>query len=310
MSDVPFTLTRLTGGLGALVEGVRLAALGPDEGAALRDALVEHKVLFFHDQHLTEDEHLAVVRNWGEPMVFPVTALLGGSNPMGKVIDTPESPPDADSWHTDITWWPQPPSIAVLCALTIPESGGDTLWLDLQALYESLSPTMRAVCERLTALHAPGEKFIAANRRMMGDEAGDLIASQCAGAHHPLVRSHPVSGAPALFLSSFLRRIDGMTPRESDAFLEILRHALGDPNVQVRWRWRAGDVAIWDEASTNHRALADHYPQFREMRRCTAQGDLPWFSPDRTRATATIVSWREGREPVGVSGGGAVASAG
>lgn len=296
MPDTTFTITPLTGRLGARVEGVRLASLRASEGAALRDALVTHKVLFFRDQHLDEESHLAVVRNWGEPMVFPVSVLLGGTNPMGKVIDTPESPPDADSWHTDITWWHEPPSIAVLCACTVPESGGDTLWLDLQALHDSLSPTMRALCAQLTALHAPGERFIAANRRIMGDEAAELIATQLTGSHHPLVRSHPVSGAPALFLSSFVRSVDGMSERESAAFLEILQHALGDPNLHVRWRWRAGDVAIWDEASTNHRALADHYPQFREMRRCTAQGERPWFSPDGLRANATIVSWREGHE--------------
>jgi taurine dioxygenase len=297
MAAATFTVSRLTNSLGAAVDGVRLGSLTDAEFAAVRDALVEHKVLFFRDQHLTEAEHRALVTRWAEPMVFPVSRLLGRDDPMGKVIDTPDSPPDADNWHTDITWWPEPPSVAVLCALTIPESGGDTMWLDLERIYDALSPSMRRLCEQLTVHHAPGERFIAANRRIMGDEVGDLIAAQCTGAHHPLVRTHPVSGRPSLFLSSFIRRIDGMTQAESDEFLAPLRRRLDDPNVQVRWHWRAGDVAIWDEASTNHRALSDHYPQYREMRRCTASGERPWFSSDGTRANATIVT-RSEREVV------------
>lgn len=284
------TLTRLTGSLGALVEGLHLGSLDTSEFEAVRDALTENKVLFFRDQHLTEDQHLALVSRWEKPMIFPVSALLGRGNPMGMVIDTPESPPDADNWHTDITWWHEPPSVAVLCALTIPETGGDTMWLDLERVYERLSPTMQALCQQLSAHHAPGAKFIAANRRIMGDEVGDLIATRLTGSHHPLVRSHPISGRPSLFLSSFIQKIDGMTATESDDFLRLLRRGLDDPNMHVRWHWRPGDVAIWDEASTNHRALADHYPQYREMRRCTAEGERPWFSPDGTRANATFVS--------------------
>lgn len=293
MSTATFTVSRLTNSLGASVDGLMLGSLTDEQFAVLRDALVEHKVLFFRDQHLTEADHRGLVARWAEPMVFPVSRLLGRDDPMGMVTDTADSPPDADNWHTDITWWPEPPSVAVLCALTIPASGGDTMWLDLERLYDALSPTMRGLCEQLTVHHAPGERFIAANRRILGDEAADLIADQCTGAHHPLVRTHPVSGRPSLFLSSFIRRIDGMTPAESDEFLALLRRRLDDPNVQVRWRWRAGDVAIWDEASTNHRALSDHYPQFRQMRRCTASGTRPWFSPDGTRANATIVTRSE-----------------
>lgn len=293
MATTAMQVTRCNARIGALVDGVELRSITAPQHTELRAALVEHKVLCFRDQHLTEAEHLALVRGWAAPMVFPVAALTGGTNPVGMVIDTAESPPDADNWHTDITWWHEPPSVAVLCALTIPETGGDTMWLDLERAYDSLSPTMREVCRQLTAHHAPGERFIAANRRIMGDEVADLIGEHLTGAHHPLVRSHPVSGRPSLFLSSFIRAIDGMHPGESEPFLAILRRTLDDPNGQVRWQWRSGDVAIWDEASTNHRALSDHYPQFRQMRRCTASGARPFFSPDGSRANATIVSWPE-----------------
>jgi len=210
---------------------------------------------------------------------------------MGVITDTADSPPDADGWHTDVTWWHLPPSVAVLCALSTPPAGGDTMWINLHRVYDNLSEPLRRICDTLTVLHTPGERFIAANARIQGEEIGRLIAERLTGSHHPLVRSHPVTGRPALFVSeSFMRHIDGMTSEESALWLGMLARRLDDPNVQVRWRWRDGDVAIWDEACTNHRALSDHYPQFRQMRRCTASGDRPWFSPDGTREHASFVS--------------------
>ena len=286
------TITRMNASLGGLVEGVDLAQIGDAQFVVIRQALLDHHVLFFRNQHLTDDGQLALVRRWADPMLFPITALMGGKNALGRVEDTAESPPDADGWHTDITWWHRPPSVAVLCALDIPAEGGDTMWANLHKVYDKLSEPMQRICNALlSVLHTPGERFIAANARIFGPEHGKLIAENFAGAHHPLVRSHPVTGRPAVFLSgSFMRTVDGLSADESAMLLGFLTTLLNDPNLQVRWRWRVGDVAIWDEASTDHRALSDHYPQYRLMRRCTAEGELPWFSPDGRRANATIVS--------------------
>jgi taurine dioxygenase len=308
MTSSTIRISRVTGGIGALVEGIDLASIDDEGFATVRDALVEHQVLFFRDQHLDDDQHRALVRRWADPMVFPVAALRGGTEALGFIVDDEANPPDADGWHTDITWWPEPPSVAVLCALTIPAYGGDTMWCDLHRLYDGMAPAMRALAEQLVVHHSPGERFIAVNARIGGEEVGRLIAEQLTGAHHPLVRSHPVTGRPALFLSSFIRSIDGMSTQESDTFLEPLYRRLDDPNGQVRWRWREGDVAIWDEANTNHRALSDHYPQFRKMRRCTASGERPFFSPDGTRANASIVT-RASRELADEAAGRDVAMA-
>jgi taurine dioxygenase len=249
-------------------------------------------VLFFRDQFLTPDEQIALTSRWAAPMVFPVTAMLGGSNPLGLVTDTADNPPAADGWHTDVTWWCEPPAVAVLCAVSIPETGGDTLWASTQTLYDRMSEPLRRFCESLQVLHTPGERFIAATSRSLGPEVGPAIRDHLMGSHHPLVRTHPVSGRSCLFLSgSFMRSIDGLGQAESDALLGMLSRPLDDPNVQVRWRWQEGDVAICDEVSTNHRALSDHYPQFRQMRRCTAVGSRPYFSPDGARDHATFVSY-------------------
>jgi taurine dioxygenase len=287
-------LTRLTGSIGAIVEDLQLRMITADEFTALQLALLEHQVLFIRNQAMDEREHLAFVQRWAEPMVFPVGALVGRTNPISVITDDADSPPDADGWHTDITWWPEPPSIAVLAALSVPDAGGDTLWVDLHRAYESLAPPERAFCEERTVFHAPGERFIAANARSQGEELATSIREHLAGAHHPLVRSHPITGRPALFLGGgFMQRVDGMEQADSDALLERLGRLLDDPNRQVRWRWREGDVAIWDEANTNHRALSDHYPQLPQMRRCTAKGERPWFSPDGTPEHATIRSYPE-----------------
>ena len=131
------------------------------------------------------------------------------------------------------------------------------------------------MCDDLIVEHWFGEQFAAAVGRMLGDE---LVARLRAGyppVEHPLVVVHPVTGRRALFLGgSFMSRVIGLHPKESDLLLGYLHRLLDDPNRQVRWHWQADDLAIWDERCTNHRALSDHYPMERTMRRCTVDGPL------------------------------------
>ncbi len=269
---------RLTGTIGGEVAGVRLDELDDGTFAAVHAALLDHKVLFFRDQHLTDDQHLALTTRFGEPMVFPVARLLGGTATLSRISDDADSPPDADGWHTDITWIPDPPKVAVLAALTIPPYGGDTCWADMEAVYDSLSEPMKVICQQLELRHTPGDEFVAAIARTMGDDVGDRVAATFPGAVHPLVRTHPETGRRSLFLSKgFVRAVVGMHPDESVALLAHLDGLVDDPKRFVRWRWTEGDVAIWDERSTQHRALGDHFPQERMMRRATVCGDEPFF---------------------------------
>ena len=140
---------------------------------------------------------------------------------------------------------------------------------------EALSPTMQRVCEGLTVTHWYGERFEAAVARSAPPEIIEALRREHPPVEHPLVRAHPVTGRKVLFLSGgFMHAVTGMHPDESDAFLRLLQGLLDDPNRQVRWHWTEGDLAIWDERCTNHRALSDHYPSPREMRRCTVDGPL------------------------------------
>jgi len=234
-------------------------------------------VLFFRDQPLHDDEHLALASRFGVPALFPlVERFVGTGNALGYITDTPDSPPDADGWHTDITWIEQPPKMAFLQAITIPDRGGDTMWADLYAAYDALSESMRALCRRVSVVHTVSPVIVEAFRSRVGDDLADKIAMEFPPVVQPLVRTHPETGRDALFVAGeFMTAIDGMYHDESAVFLSFLNHHIENPNFHVRWSWRPGDLAIWDERCTNHRALSDHYPQYRQMRRCTVKGDRP-----------------------------------
>ena len=269
-------IQKLTGTLGAVLDGLHLETIDDDGFAQLSDALIAHQVVFLREQHLSDEGQRRLAARFGTPSIYPLARHFGGTEVLSIIEDTATSPPDADHWHTDITWIDAPPKVAILSALEIPAFGGDTVWADLYSAYRGLSPAMRDIVDRLRVRHSQGETFWAAYGRNRG--ADDVAALRAAfpGAEHPLVRTHPVTGRKALFVAGyFMESIVGMEPDESAWMLQHLRRRVDDPSLQVRWSWRAGDVAIWDERCTNHRALSDHFPQHRRMRRCTIDGEVP-----------------------------------
>lgn len=276
------TVTPVSGVIGAVVDGVDLTTpLDPATGDVLRDALHEHSVLFFHHQDLDEDQQIAFASQFGTVGPYPLTKMLGQTRLTSIIEDTADSPPDADGWHTDVSWVAEPPAYAVLNAKVIPERGGDTMWSSLFAAYDALSPVMRRVCDGLTVRHHAGSDFHDRVARTAGVEIADRVAREFPPVEHPLVRTHPVTGRRALWVSGrFMDQVVGMHRDESDALLGFLNRHIENPNFCVRWRWQQDDVAIWDEASTNHRALSDHFPAHRAMRRCTVDGTRPYFTTD------------------------------
>jgi len=275
------TLSPTTRAIGAVVDGVDLHQPLDDATAQfLRDALHQHSVLFFHDQDLSEDEQLAFASRFGTVGQYPLAKLFGSTALTSTIEDNADSPPDADGWHTDITWVAEPPAYAFLNAKVIPDRGGDTMWASLFAAYDALSPVMQELCSQLTVRHHAGADFRERVSRNAGDEMADRIVAEFQPVEHTLVRTHPVTGRRALFVSGrFMDQIVGMHRDESDALLDYMQRHVENPNFCVRWRWTEGDVAVWDEASTNHRALSDHYPAHRVMRRCTVDGKRPYFTP-------------------------------
>jgi taurine dioxygenase len=267
----------LTTAIGAVVDGIDLTGrLTDGELRDLRAAIHRHGVVFLRGQHLSLDEHRQLGEQLGPLAVSPLHQLLGTARTVSTIADDPERPPAGFPWHTDLSWTAAPPSLGILSAVEIPAVGGDTLWASLPAVLAALPVDAQKLCRDLRAVHATDATLLQSVERHHGPEVAVRLRRANPPVSHPLVRTHPVTGEALLFLSPlYLRRLIGIERRRGDRMLRELNGLLEDPHVQVRWRWQAGDVAIWDEVATCHRALTDHFPQRRTMRRCVVQGDGP-----------------------------------
>lgn len=267
----------LTGAIGAEVDGVDLSEPLSDEVVAeLRGLLGEHLVLFFRDQPLADAQHLRFASSFGTPNVYPATRARGLDEPLEWIEDHADSPPKADLWHTDAAFLPAPPDVAVLSMRTTPPVGGDTLWLSLEALYESFAPPLRTLFDSLEQDLHPGADMKAKLELQFGPGVYEKVAEEFSGVRHPLVRVHPDTGRRSLFMcGAYVQGLTGLAADESAGLLAMIRQRMGDPNLQCRWRWRVDDVVVWDERATNHRALSDHHPGQRLVRRCTVGAGIP-----------------------------------
>lgn len=272
----------LTSAIGAVIDGIDLAGrvadghLADQELRDLRAAVHRYRVVFLRGQHLSFDEHRRLGEQLGPLAVSPLHQLLGTGRTMSTIEDDADRPPAGFDWHTDLSWTAAPPSLGILSAVEIPAVGGDTLWASLPATFASLPAQVQAVCRDLRGEHAADASLLQSVERHHAPEVALRLRRANPPVSHPLVRTHPVTGEALLFLSPlYLRRVIGIERRRGERLLRELNGRLDDPHVQVRWRWEAGDVAIWDEMATCHQALTDHFPQRRMMRRCVVRGDAP-----------------------------------
>lgn len=272
---------RLTGSIGAVVHGLDLSVpLASRDVEHLRQLVAEHQVLFARRQHLDQEQHLALADQFGAPSIHPVGQLTGCGRAISVIDDTADQPPAGFDWHTDLSWTLEPPDLGFLAALVIPPCGGDTLWASGRAIYDRLDPAHQRLCRSLRVVHAPDDALLDTVRRHHGDGIVRRLIAEHPPIEQPLVRLHARTGRPALWLSPlYAARVVGLNDADGQRVLHALHHRIDDPEVQVRWRWAAGDVAIWDETSTCHRALTDHAPQRRTMRRCTTTGGRPIPAP-------------------------------
>jgi taurine dioxygenase len=278
-----FEVRPVAGALGAELGSIDLRTLTSEQLEDVRRVLHEYEVIFVRGANLSEEEHLALAGKLGTPNVFPISRLLGETTPsFQRISDGPDSPSEADSWHTDVTWVSEPPKYALLCAEVMPDRGGDTMWASMTAAYSDLSPSMRAFLAGLTVEH-DNTCFIEGMLRKAGSgEAVRTLADALRHAYppvaHPLVRTHPDTGRNALFLGgAFMRGIEGMSKDESDAILGFLGRHIDQPRFHCRWHWTPGDLAIWDERSTNHRSVGERLAGPRTIRRIEVEGDRPVF---------------------------------
>ncbi|MEM7412170.1 MAG: TauD/TfdA family dioxygenase [Myxococcota bacterium] len=268
----------VTAALGAVVENVDLyAPITEETRSRLRSALLEHLVLFFPEQHLDDEHQLALAACFGEPEVHPIRGALGDPSKLHDIVDGPDSPPDRDGWHTDVTYMEQPPSAAVLRCEVTPAYGGDTMWANMYLAYEKLSDRMKTYLEGLRGFHATDASFRAYIREHLPEEAcAKIMTAVGNGVSHPLVRTHPETGRKALFVDrSFMTHIEGLGKDESRSMHEFLSSRANDISIQCRFRWSKGAVVVWDERATQHAGVADHAGSDRVLRRCTIAGERP-----------------------------------
>lgn len=280
------TVEPLTGTLGGLVEGADLETDLPDDDIAhIRAALLQYRVIFFRDQHITPAQQVAFARRFGE--LTPAHPLVGGlddDHPEVLQLDSADYPLGVGSrgkgtsynnrWHTDVTFSATPPAAALLAAKIIPTRGGDTLWADLVDAYATLSEPIQRLVDPLVAVHDATATF---DRFRNEDPSGEQRAklAHLEPVRHPVVRVHPETGERGLFVNdTFTSAIEGLSPHESATLLRLLHEHTIEPERVVRWHWREGDLAFWDNRSTAHYAAAD-YTERRVMHRITVKGDRP-----------------------------------
>ncbi|HEV7732409.1 MAG TPA: TauD/TfdA family dioxygenase [Candidatus Binatia bacterium] len=268
----------VAGRIGAEIVGIDLRADLDDEVVeAIRSALLLWKVVFFRGQRLDPDTHAGFARRFGPITTAHPTVPGLAENRHVLDIDAADSSV-ASVWHTDVTFVDRPPLGSILRALVVPPYGGDTLWANTAAAYEDLPRDLREAADGLHAVHTNEFDYSAPPRPDDDDKLRRYAAvfqSVRYETTHPVVRVHPETGERALLLGGFARRIVGVSEGESAALLRRFRGRVERPENVVRWRWRLGDVAFWDNRSTQHRAIADFGRAARRLQRVTIAGDVP-----------------------------------
>ncbi len=272
--------------VGAEVHGLDLSRpLDPPIVAAIRAALGQHLVLFFPEQELSPDEHAAFARQFGElTEAHPIMPALD-EHPNVLPIDSRHN--KSNFWHSDVTFMSRPPMGSILYAVLMPDVGGDTLWVSLQAAYDALAEPVRDLCDRLIGLH--WDPSFAAEIEAAGGctWAGKRI-ERLRPVIHPVVRIHPETGRKGLFVNkNFTKMILDLSPIESDGLLAMLYEHCQVPEFSYRHRWQQGTVAFWDNRATLHYATDDYGDALRIVHRVTLQGDRP-YGPAMPLAPAMV----------------------
>lgn len=276
---------RIAGACGAEVHGVDVSEeLGDNVIGEIRQALLDHQVIFFRDQELTPEQHKAFGRRFGEIIPHPQYVNLEGHP---EILPVLKEPGDRDnigsSWHSDLSSLAEPPLGSILYALDVPAAGGDTMFASQYVAYETLSDGMKALLDGLNAVHGSQLLTDADSRERRNatrstrirddiDPEEDAIVNV-----HPVVRTHPETGRKALYVNrSFTLRFENMTEEESRPLLEYLYAHCARPEFTCRFRWEKGSIAFWDNRCLQHYALNDYPGQRRYMHRVTVAGDRPY----------------------------------
>jgi alpha-ketoglutarate-dependent taurine dioxygenase len=275
-SDGALDVRPITPAIGAEIHGVMLSGdLPAATVTAIRDALLRHRVVFFRGQgHLDEAEHQAFARLLGPLVPHPTVPSVAGTE---AVLDIDAENGRASRWHTDVTFVEAFPLFSVLRGMVIPPVGGDTVWANTVAAYATLPPVLRGLADQLWALHSNAYDYAATRPNATARQVQryeTVFKSTVYETEHPVVQVHPLTGERAIILGHFVRGLLGVSSADSAHLFAMLQDHVTRLENMVRWRWSAGDVVIWDNRATQHKAIDDYGNQPRIVRRVTIDGPL------------------------------------
>ncbi|MEM7428472.1 MAG: TauD/TfdA family dioxygenase [Pseudomonadota bacterium] len=268
-----FRLEPVTPAIGAYVHGVDLASdLSDEDIGRLRQAWMEHVVLFFRDQPLDCGRLQALARRFGAPHIHPQGDIEGYPGILRIHVDGDSKTQPGRTWHSDVSCDELPPMGSILHLHQIPDTGGDTLFANMYAAYEALSEPMQTFLDGLEALHA-SRPNVEGYYRMNAEQLRDKSFPE---AVHPVVCRHPETGRKALFVNEiFTQHIVGLEPAEGRSVLDFLYRHIASPKFHCRFSWQVNSVAMWDNRCCQHIAMWDYYPQTRSGHRATIIGERP-----------------------------------
>lgn len=273
--ESPLDIAPVGGRIGAEIRGIDLRQpLDSETVAAVRAALARHKVIFFRGQELDDDAQERFAARLGSPVAHPTVPVAPGSQYL-TALDSREGRA-ASVWHTDATFVEDYPEASILRAVVVPSAGGDTMWANCAAAYRDLPEALKAMVDELWAVHSNDVDVSAYSPSDASrGKQRSVFASTVYETIHPMVRIHPETGERALLVGLFVKNVVGFNAADTRHLVEMLQSYIEQPENTVRWRWRAGDVAIWDNRATQHRAVADFGTQPRSMRRAMTAGAVP-----------------------------------
>ncbi|WP_309119401.1 TauD/TfdA family dioxygenase [Paenibacillus sp.] len=287
----------VAGRIGAEISGISLSgSLDSNAVSLIHEALLQHKVVFFRNQnHLDDREQEAFAKLLGRPAAHPTVPVRDGSDYILE-LNSDHGNGRANSWHTDVTFLAAYPKYSVLRGVVLPEAGGDTVWANTAAAYEGLPASLKKLADQLWAVHTNAYDY-AAERSDFTDEAlkhhNEVFSSTLYETEHPVVHIHPETGERHLLLGHFVKHFVGLSTADSQQIFSILQRHVTQIENTVRWRWKAGDVAIWDNRATQHYAVNDYGNASRVVRRITIDGDIPTGLDGRRSMTKTFDKRRE-----------------
>ena len=280
MSDLE--IAPYSGALGAEIFGVDVSQeLSNSAATAIRQAFLDHKVIFFRDQTLSPPAQRRFATLFGEPEIYP---FIKGFDDAPEVIEILKTEDDqknfGGSWHSDTSYMPEPALGTVLHAIETPDAGGDTLFANTAAAYDALSDGMKRIVNGLVGVNSSENGYAGGRARAMANLNGMSGAFNKAAevfeSEHPVARTHPDTGRISLYLNkSHTVRFKDMTAAESRPLIDYLTDHIIRPEFTCRFRWRPGSIAVWDNRTTLHFAVNDYPGKRRRMNRVVLKGDRP-----------------------------------